>query len=95
MHQILPSASVADRGYAFGMIAETASVVGPTGVPPVRTNVGRRLDGADRVQMVAGLGLTPVLAARALPNPRGPAGAGTADLLAQVVSQIHGPRDHE
>ena len=38
VHQILPSATVADRGYAFGMLAKTASVVGLQVFLPVRTN---------------------------------------------------------
>ncbi len=37
VHQILPSATVADRGYAFGMLAKTASVVGLQVFLPVRT----------------------------------------------------------
>lgn len=37
VHQVLPSATKADRGYAFGMLAKTASVVGLQVVLPVRT----------------------------------------------------------
>lgn len=37
VHQVLPSATAADRGYAFGMLAKTASVVGLQVILPVRT----------------------------------------------------------